>query len=233
LRDDFLSIASHELKTPLTPLSLKLQVMARLAGAEQGAELTRRMGNDLEAMRRYVRRLSDLISDLLDVARISGGRMRVELAEVELGGLVREVASRFEAEAERAGGRLEVRVEEPLVGRWDRLRLEQVVTNLLSNALKYGAGKPVHVRVVGVEERARLTVKDEGIGIDGLNLVRIFEKFERAVSERHYGGLGLGLYITQQIVRALGGNISVESEPHRGSTFTVELPLRGPEASSP
>ncbi|WP_224248053.1 PAS domain-containing sensor histidine kinase [Hyalangium gracile] len=233
LRDDFLSIASHELKTPLTPLSLKLQVMARLVSSEQGEELTQRLGRDLDGMRRQVRRLSDLISDLLDVARISGGRLRLELDQVDLASLVREVSARFEAEAERAGGRLQVYVEAPLVGRWDRLRLEQVVTNLLSNALKYGPGKPIHVRAELHGERARLTVRDEGIGIDAPHLARIFEKFERAVSDRHYGGLGLGLYITRQIVRALGGAIGVESELERGSTFTVELPLRGPEAPRP
>jgi PAS domain S-box-containing protein len=228
LRDDFLSIASHELKTPLTPLSLKLQVMERLLGSEQGGEHPLRMSRDVEAMRRQVKRLSDLINDLLDVARISGGRLKLVLEQVELSGLVREVASRFELEAERAGGRLDVQAEAPLTGRWDRLRLEQVVTNLLSNALKYGPGKPTHVRVEADGEYARLTVRDEGIGIEPQHLARIFEKFERAVSERHYGGLGLGLYISQQIVEALGGSIAVDSVPQQGSVFTVRLPLRGP-----
>ena len=229
LRDDFLSIASHELKTPLTPLSLKLQSMAKLAGSEQiGGELSERMSRDVESMRRQVKRLSDLINDLLDVARISGGRMTLVPEPVELAGLVREVASRFEPEAERVGGRLNVHVEEPLAGYWDRLRLEQVVTNLLSNAVKYGPGKPIHVRVDAEGEHARLTVRDEGIGIEPQHLARIFEKFERAVSERHYGGLGLGLYISEQIVKALGGSIAVDSVPQQGTVFTVRLPLRGP-----
>jgi PAS domain S-box-containing protein len=228
LRDDFLSIASHELKTPLTPLSLKLQIMSRMVGSEQGEALSQRLSRDVEAMRRQVKRLSDLISDLLDVARISGGRLKLALEQVELTGLVREVASRFELEAERAGGKLGVRVAEPLVGRWDRLRLEQVVTNLLSNALKYGPGKPITVQVEGAGEQARLTVRDEGIGIEPQHLARIFEKFERAASERHYGGLGLGLYITRQIVKALGGSITVESVLQQGTVFTVQLPLRGP-----
>jgi signal transduction histidine kinase len=228
LRDDFLSIASHELKTPLTPLGLKLQAMARLADSKQGEELSRRLARDLESMRRQVKRLSDLINELLDVARISSGRMKLELEQVELAGLVREVASRFELEAERAGGKLDVHLDGPLTGRWDRLRLEQVVTNLLSNALKYGPGKPIQVRLEASPELARLTVRDEGIGIEPEHLARIFEKFERAVSDRHYGGLGLGLYITRQIVNALGGRIVVESRPQQGTLFTVELPLRGP-----
>jgi signal transduction histidine kinase len=110
------------------------------------------------------------------------------------------------------------------VGRWDRLRLEQVVTNLLSNALKYGAGQPVCVRVEAEGRLARLTVKDCGIGISAADLPRIFERFERAVSDRHYGGLGLGLYITRQIVEAFGGSVTATSEPGRGSTFVLELP---------
>jgi signal transduction histidine kinase len=124
-----------------------------------------------------------------------------------------------------------VRLDGPLTGRWDRLRLEQVVTNLLSNALKYGPGKPIQVRLEAAGELARLTVRDEGIGIEPECLSRIFEKFERAVSGRHYGGLGLGLYITRQIVSALGGRVAVESRPQQGAVFTVELPLRGPGTS--
>ncbi|WP_232293259.1 sensor histidine kinase [Stigmatella aurantiaca] len=119
---------------------------------------------------------------------------------------------------------LELHAPAPVLGRWDRLRVEQVVTNLLTNALKYGAGRPVAVRVEGAGERARLTVKDQGIGIAEEDLARIFERFERAVSDRHYGGLGLGLYITRQIVEAFGGTVGVTSRPGMGSTFTLELP---------
>jgi PAS domain S-box-containing protein len=232
LRDEFLSVASHELKTPLTPLSLKLQALARMTAPGSEPGFTERLMRDVETMRRQVRRLTDLINDLLDVARISGGRLKLQLEAVELPGLVREVVSRFELEAERVGGRIEVGAEEPFAGHWDRLRLEQVVTNLLSNALKYGAGKPIHVRVEQQDGQARLTVRDEGIGVEPRLRARIFEKFERAVSDRHYGGLGLGLYITRQIVEALGGSIAVESVLHQGATFTVLLPLRGPVAAS-
>ena len=114
-----------------------------------------------------------------------------------------------------------------LVGRWDTQRLEQVVINLLTNALKYGAGKPVHLRLAAEGERARLSVRDEGIGIAAEDQGRIFERFERAVSDRHFGGLGLGLYICRQIVDALGGTIAVRSTPGEGSTFEVVLPLDG------
>ena len=114
-----------------------------------------------------------------------------------------------------------------VVGRWDRLRLEQVASHLISNCLKYGAGKPVHLRVGQSGTNAELEVSDEGIGIAPEVLGRLFGKFERGVSERHYGGLGLGLYVTQQIVQALGGSISVQSVPGQGATFTVSLPLAG------
>ncbi len=232
LRDEFLSVASHELKTPLTPLSLKLQALERMTGAGSGPGFTERLTRDVDTMRRQVRRLTELINDLLDVARISGGRLKLQCEEVELPSLVREVVSRFELEAERVGGRIEVSAEQPFVGRWDRLRLEQVVTNLLSNALKYGPGKPIHVQVEAQGGQARLTVRDEGIGVEPRLRARIFEKFERAVSDRHYGGLGLGLYITRQIVEALGGSIDVESVLNQGATFTVLLPLGGPVAAS-
>jgi len=228
LRDEFLSVASHELKTPLTPLSLKLQALARTLEPGRESATAERLASDVETMRRQVRRLTDLINDLLDVARISGGRLKLRLEDVELTGLVCEVVSRFEPEAEREGGRIEVITTEPITGHWDRLRLEQVVTNLLSNALKYGPGKPIRVHVEAQGAQARLTVRDEGIGVEPRLRARIFEKFERAVSDRHYGGLGLGLYITRQIVEALGGNVEVDSEPQKGATFTVLLPLVGP-----
>jgi signal transduction histidine kinase len=178
-----------------------------------------------------VKTLTDLVNDLLDVTRLSVGQLRIQREPVDLAALVREVVARFQSQAERAGCSLLLEVDGPVVGQWDRLRLEQVVSNLLSNAIKYGAGHPVSIRVQAVETRARLVVRDEGIGIEPHALPLIFRKFERAVSERHYGGLGLGLYVTHQVLQALGGTISAESTPGQGATFTVELPLpRAPGA---
>jgi hypothetical protein len=224
LRDEFLSIASHELNTPLTSLSLKLQTLTRAADANPQAGSTPLLRRDIELMRRQVHRLAALVNDLLDVSRISTGRMRLTLEPVDLSELLHEVVSRFEPEAARAGCRLEVRVAPSVVGHWDRGRLEQVISNLLSNALKYGAGQPVRISMEPVGERVRLVVQDQGIGISPEAIHRIFEKFERDVSDRHYGGLGLGLYVTRQIVEAFRGEIRVESAPARGATFTVELP---------
>ncbi|MFP2927084.1 PAS domain S-box protein [Pyxidicoccus sp. 3LG] len=230
-REEFLQVASHELKTPLTPLSLKLQMLARMAASLPQEHFPRLLG-DLDMMRQQVQRLSSLMDELLDVSRITSGRFSLTMEFIDLCALVRETMARFEPEVLRQGGRLDADIlSGTLDGIWDRQRLEQVVTNLLSNALKYGGGKPVHVRVWREGETARLLVRDEGIGIAPEALPRIFDKFERAVSERHYGGLGLGLYITRQIVEALGGTIRAESEPGRGSSFFVELPLVPPASS--
>jgi signal transduction histidine kinase len=226
LRDEFLSIASHELKTPLTPLSLKLQGLARELARHPEAVPRRVVESYVEVGARQVKKLSELVGDLLDVSRITAGRLTLELEDVDLVPLVREVLARYETQAARAGATLHFEgADSPITGRWDRLRLEQVVTNLVDNAVKYGSGRPVHVRVESSVGGARLTVRDEGIGIASEYLPRIFGRFERAVSERHYGGLGLGLYITRTLVEALGGRVRVESEHGRGSTFTVELPV--------
>jgi len=227
LRDEFLGIASHELKTPLTPLRLKLQLLQRQAnGARLGTTTleAERVAESLDVALRQVRKLTDLVDNLLDVSRITAGRLRLELEELDLCSVAAELLSRFAPSAAQLGCELELHAPVPVFGRWDRLRVEQVVTNLLSNALKYGAGRPVVVRVEEDGERARLTVQDQGIGIAEEDLGRIFERFERAVSDRHYGGLGLGLYITRQIVEAFGGTVRVASQPGRGSTFTLELP---------
>ncbi|WP_093523473.1 ATP-binding protein [Stigmatella erecta] len=230
LRDEFLSIASHELKTPLTPLSLKLQMLSREVKRQPDSPLRRSVEDYLVIGMRQVKKLSELVSDLLDVTRIAGGRLRLEPEPVQLDTLVREVAGRYEAEAARVGSSLRLELQESIVGHWDRLRLEQVVTNLVDNAIKYGAGTPIHVGLQLREHQACLHVRDEGIGIAPQALSRIFGRFERAVSERHYGGLGLGLYITRTIVEALGGTIQAQSVLGEGATFTVMLPLTAAQA---
>ncbi|WP_305071213.1 ATP-binding protein [Myxococcus sp. RHSTA-1-4] len=227
LRDEFLGIASHELKTPLTPLHLKVQLLHKqveLLAANGQPVSAERVSETLEVVQRQVRKLTSLVDNLLDVSRITAGRLKLELEEMDLASVAAEILYRFAPSAAQIHCSLELHAPLPVVGRWDRLRLEQVVTNLVSNALKYGAGKPVCVTVEAEGRTARLTVKDGGIGISAEDLPRIFERFERAVSDRHYGGLGLGLYITRQIVEAFGGTVSATSEPGLGSTFVLELP---------
>jgi signal transduction histidine kinase len=225
-RDEFLSVASHELRTPLTPLSLRIHdLLDRARSGRPLAQEPERVIARLESASRQVDRVVRLVSNLLDVTRIVGGRIVLEREETDLVSVVREVLERVEPEAQRANYRVQFDAAGPIVGRWDRLRIDQVVTNLVSNALKYGEGKPVEVAVWREGDRALVRVRDRGIGIAPEQLDRIFARFERAVSERAYGGLGLGLYIVRRFVEAHGGAVRVESRQGEGSTFTVELPL--------
>ncbi len=234
LRDEFLSIASHELKTPVTSLQLSVQGLLRLArtGALRTAPLEA-VSHSLEVIERQAKRMAKLINTLLDVSRIQAGRLELEFEEVDLAALVRDIAARFAPELATSGTRLQVHADTAMPGVWDRSRLEQIVTNLLSNAIKYGEGRPIAVRVEGDAVTARLEVRDQGIGIPAERHARIFRAFERGVSSRHYGGLGLGLHIVNQLVERLGGSVRVESEAGRGALFTVELPRRGHPASPP
>jgi signal transduction histidine kinase len=224
LRDEFLSIASHELNTPLTGLQLAVQGLA--AGTLTGTPEIRQRAYDI--LKRQTRRLVALTSELLDVSRIQVKGLRLRSEPCDLVTLVVDVGERFEAQLADARCPLVLDAHDRVVGRWDRGRLEQVVTNLLSNALKFGAGKPIRVSVQPLPDSARLTVADEGIGIEPDRQSRIFERFERAVSATQYGGLGLGLYIAREIVVAHGGSIAVSSAPGTGAVFTVDLPRSVP-----
>ena len=221
-RDELLSVAGHELKSPLNALQLQIHLLARMAKevmAESG------LAERAEKAVRAGQRLGLLIDDLLDVSRIGSGRLSLQCEEVDLSGLTRELVARMSEELARVGSEVRLSLDGAVTGHWDRLRLEQVLVNLLSNAAKYGAGRPVRVTVDEQGPVARLSVRDEGIGVSPDEQERIFERFERSASVQHFKGLGLGLWITKRIVEAHGGCIRLESEPGRGSTFTVELPL--------
>jgi signal transduction histidine kinase len=222
-RDDFLLVASHELKTPLTSLQLQLDNLLWLS--KKPSTEASRFAPKIETAGRLASRLAALIEGLLDVSRLTTGRLKLERERFDLGASVSDLVARFSQEALRAGCDLTVQVD-AVIGEWDRLRIEQLITNLISNGLKYGAGKPIEVTVRQHAGAAFLTVADHGIGIPPEKVPFIFGKFERAVPVRHYGGLGLGLFIARQIVDSHGGTIRVTSEPGKGSTFTVELPLR-------
>jgi light-regulated signal transduction histidine kinase (bacteriophytochrome) len=231
VRDNFLSMASHELRTPLTVLKIQLGALARGTRALESEPLRQDMHRRLEVARSQVGRLEKLISDLLDVSRISAGRMHVTLETVDLGALVEEVLERYREQLARSGCTLHLHTAPEVTGRWDRARLEQVVTHLVTNALKYGVGKPIHVMLQQTPEGgARLTIRDHGVGISPEDQVRIFERFQRAVSDKHFAGFGLGLWLVRQILQAHGGHIRVESVPGHGASFTVELPPRAPES---
>jgi PAS domain S-box-containing protein len=222
-RDEFLSVASHELRTPVTSLQLAVQSLLAVGlDAPPGF-----LQKSLESVERQMRRLARLVDALFDVSRVQAGRLELQRESVDLGALARDVVRGLGADAARAGCSVAVETEaQPLMGTWDRARLEQVVTNLLANALKYGAGRPVTVAVQRHGEEARLSVSDHGIGVPPSERQRIFERFGRAVSARHYGGLGLGLYIVRRIVEAHGGTVGVEDGADgNGARFTVRLPL--------
>jgi PAS domain S-box-containing protein len=218
VRDDFLSVASHELNTPLTPLKLQLGMLRRDSDPA-------RVASRLETIERQVDRFGELVARLLDVSRIAAGRLALEPEALNVGTVVRDVAARFGPEAAANGCELRLRVQDGVVGWFDRVRMDQVLANLVSNAVKYGQGKPIEMCLDASEGVARVRVRDHGIGIEPHLQARIFDRFERAVSARHYGGFGLGLWIVRQIVEASGGHIAVESQPGKGSTFSVDLPL--------
>jgi signal transduction histidine kinase len=231
MRDEFLSIASHELKTPLTPLQLHVQSLLRYA-ADQHEET---LGPRLEIVDRQVRRLSKLVDDLLDISRLTVRKVELEYEDMDLSVLLHDVAERYQSEALRRGSAIDVQTPGPLPGRWDRSRLEQVIVNLISNALKYGAGKPVNLSALAQPDGTTLIlVRDSGIGIRAEDAVRIFQRFERAVSDRHYGGFGLGLWIVRETLESMGGEVSVQSKEGDGATFIVALPSQpGQKAKAP
>jgi signal transduction histidine kinase len=211
------------MKSPITPLLLQLQAFQRLA--QQGRLATMPGEQLLLLLKRaegQLKRLARLVDNLLDVSRISAGRLSLHLETLDLSAIVCEIAEELRAASPRQI--VEVQAASPVMGRWDRLRIEQVVTNLLGNAMKFGEGKPIHVALTSASEVARLTIRDEGIGISPGDQARIFDRFEQAVSCKAHGGLGLGLFIVKQIVLAHGGHIEVQSAPGEGSVFTVALP---------
>lgn len=225
-RDEFLSIASHELKTPLTTLALQTQLLNRLIEQGRLNTLSKEKQQDmLRISRQHLERLSLLIDSLLDVSRIGAGKLALQKVDINLYDLLNDILQHFQMEFKEKGCAISLAGDTKIIGHWDKLRLEQVIVNLISNAIKFGAGKPIAVKAFVENGKAKFTVRDMGIGISKENQTRIFERFERAVSINSFGGLGLGLYIVKELVETHGGHISVESELGEGAMFIVELPL--------
>lgn len=224
-RDEFLSIASHELKTPLTSLKMQVQIRQKLMERDDPSVFAEQSVRSLVNMAdKQILRLTRLVEDMLDITRIQNGKLTLNIESLGLDELVKEVIHNFDEEFRRANCEIRTDIAEGIVIKGDRYRMEQVITNLLSNALKYGDGCPVDVKLARSGKNVILTVKDQGIGIDKENQERIFERFERAVSPTAIGGLGLGLYITRQIVDLHHGRIYLKSAVGKGSEFFLELP---------
>lgn len=224
-RDEFLHIASHELKTPLTSLKIQVQIRKRLLEKNDPAALSHESVKGLVTMAdKQILRLTRLVEDMLDITRIQNGKLTLKTEVLDLSELLREVTENFSEEYRRAGSHLNVDVAEKLLIDGDRYRLEQVIANLLSNALKYGNQRPVSVKAFRNGGEVRFSVADEGIGIASESIERVFDRFERAVSPTSIGGLGLGLYISRQIVELHHGSISLRSAVGKGSEFTVTFP---------
>jgi PAS domain S-box-containing protein len=225
-RDDFLSLASHELRTPLTALRLQVELLRALGSSgSQEALGSPRISGKLELVERQLRRLTALVDNLLDVSRIREGKLDFSFAEGDLAEVVAEVVLRFEPEARHAHARLTSQLASYVPARFDRLRVEQVLGNLLGNALRHAPGAPVHVSLTRVGRAgARITVSDGGPGVPPGQRERIFTRLEQGERGRGGGGLGLGLFIVRQVVEAHGGRVWVEGLPGKGATFVVELP---------
>jgi signal transduction histidine kinase len=222
-RDEFLSVAAHELKTPITSLQLYVQgiLRAQANGQLSAVQLGQRLGRVSE----QCGRLDKLVNNLLDVSRADAQVLSMQREELDLALLVAETVEGFAEEFARVRCSVSVHVEDPVVGRWDRMRLEQLFTNLLQNAVRYAPGSAVDIRVTDEGTHARAVVRDSGPGIPEREHVRIFERFTQAEEPRSFaGGFGLGLWVVKQVAEAHGGSVSLESRPGAGAAFTVLLP---------
>jgi PAS domain S-box-containing protein len=233
-RDEFLSMASHDLRSPLTALRLQLDAMRK--DMQQGGDATRsreKLVARVESMVRQTDRMLHMMDALMDVTRMTAGRLELRRQELDLVELVREAVNRLDEEPRQSGVEVRIHAKGPVEGMWDRLRLEQVVVNLLSNAVKYGKGLPVDLTLSMDGHMAKLVVRDQGVGIEPEDQGRLFERFERVRLDRDVTGYGVGLWIVRRVVEAHGGSVTVESRPGEGSSFTVQLPARGPADAQP
>jgi signal transduction histidine kinase len=225
LHDEFLSTLGHELRNPLAPLYMQAQYLLDAVRRGEPKALTREwMAPQLEGFCRRLQKFLETLERIMDLSRMSAGQLNLELEEFDLVVVIREIAASVERELAAARSDLVLLLPPQMSGVWDRMRIEQIVTNLLSNAIRYGASKPIEIRLAGDAEQIELTVKDHGIGIPEADRERIFHRFERAGKTRSSGGFGIGLWTVRQSCLAMGGQVSVISQPGAGSEFVVMLP---------
>ncbi len=226
-RDEFLSLVSHELKTPLTVMLLNLHgTLNSIKSASLANFSVPQLMKVLRNCEQQIKWLTEIINDLLDISLITTGRMSLKLENSDLVALTREVEQSFSELLKKEKIKLKINASSPVSGRWDKVRIKQMITNILSNAIKYGEGKPINIQISGNGSHGKLIIQDQGVGIDPREQKIIFDLFKRAPDQEKYQkGLGVGLFITSQIVKMHGGRINVASIPKKGSTFTIELPF--------
>jgi two-component system OmpR family sensor kinase len=224
-RDDFIAIAAHELRNPMQPI-LGTAELALAAARKAGSACPPRITQLLESMQNLVENYVTRATRLLDITRIEAGNLRLEPSRLDLSALVEAVTEKYRIPASRTRTTLEAGIEPGITGVWDRLAIEQIVDNLLSNAIKFGAGKPVTIRLKAAEGQARLEVQDRGVGLSPEQQSRIFGRFEQVVSTHRGSGFGIGLWVASRLLTAMGGQIAVESQLGKGSTFSMMLPLK-------
>ena len=230
MRDDFMSMVAHELRTPLNTLYLETQLRKRQLDRGNTALFDAAyLSKMVERDQRQIKSMVRLIDDMLDVSRLRSNRLSLQPTEVDLPELLGRVVDGLSNQAMASGSSITLTPAAPLSGHWDEFRIEQVIVNLLTNALRYGGGKPIEVSMCTTQEGVRVDVRDQGVGISETDQPRIFEQFERAAGNDGTGGLGLGLFITRQLVQAHGGKLDVQSRVGEGSVFSVHLPLIPPE----
>lgn len=220
-RDEFIAIAAHELRNPMTPIVGQVQLLLSRARREQASPALLQGLETLEvAVDHYVRRATTL----LEITRLNAEQVRLEPSTFDLCNLVRACVRKYEQLAARAGSTLDCELHGPVDGTWDHLATEQALDNLLSNAIRYGDGKPVRIELESHPEWVEVRVIDHGIGIAPADRERIFQRFARASSAPRSGGFGIGLWLSSKLVQAQGGTLTLQSEPDHGSTFSVRLP---------
>ena len=226
MRDDFMSIVSHEVRTPLNGLILETQLRKMHLARDNASAFTMdKLHAMVERDERQIQSLIRLIEDMLDVSRIRTGKLSIRPVRFDLSQTVARLLEGFAAQISAAQSTVSFNAGLPVEGQWDEFRIEQVITNLLTNALRYGAKKPIDVSVYIDADQAVIDVRDQGIGISQENQLRVFQQFERVSASHVTAGLGLGLFISEQIVAAHNGSITVQSALGEGALFRVCLPL--------
>ncbi|NHZ97856.1 hybrid sensor histidine kinase/response regulator [Massilia sp. CCM 8734] len=231
MRDDFMSMVAHELRTPLNTLFLETQLRGmQLDKGNMAAFSEENMRKMVARDGRQIQSMIRLINDMVDVSRIRSGKLSIRPAETELSALLSRIVSDLAQRTEAAGGTIELHAPEPVAGVWDEFRVEQIIINLLTNALRYGGSKPVKISLEVRGAHAWIVVRDQGVGIAPEDQLRIFAPFERAGTKDVREGLGLGLYIARQLAESHDGTLDVESAPNEGAAFRLALPLAGSHA---